>query len=78
MAWEKLFTAANELEAKLITGLLSAAGIPYRYRYSDINRYLKIVMGPVVDVEIWIPGEKMAQAREIIRAFRENGPEVSS
>ncbi|MBE3585232.1 DUF2007 domain-containing protein [Desulfofundulus thermocisternus] len=40
MAWEKLLTAANDLEADMIAGLLKQAGIPTRYKYSGINSYL--------------------------------------
>ncbi|SHF21013.1 Putative signal transducing protein [Desulfofundulus australicus DSM 11792] len=72
MAWEKLLTAANDLEADMIAGLLKQAGIPTRYKYSGINSYLKVVMGPVVPLEIWVPAEKIREAQEILAAFTGN------
>ncbi|MDQ0286277.1 hypothetical protein J2Z49_001389 [Desulfofundulus luciae] len=72
MAWEKLCTAANDLEADMIAGLLNHAGIPTQRKYSGINRCLKVIMGPVVALEIWVPAARIQEAREILAAFTQN------
>lgn len=69
MAWEKLVTARNELEAEMICGLLKSGGIPVQQKYKGIDQCLKIIMGPVVTVEIWVPAEHLAEAREMINSF---------
>lgn len=69
MKWEKLLSALNDLEADMICGLLENEGILTQRKYSGINQYLKIVMGPVVEVEIWVPYDRITEARQIIEAF---------
>lgn len=69
MAWKKLTTARNDLEAEMISGLLRGAEIPFQHRYKGINQYLKIIMGPVVAVEIWVPEERLAEALAMIESF---------
>lgn len=69
MPWKKLCTAANDIEAEMIAGLLADAGIPIQRKYTGINQYLKVVMGPVVPVEIWVPQGKVSEAKDIIKAF---------
>lgn len=72
MKWTKLADALNEMEATMIIGLLENEGIPTRKKYSGINQYLKIVMGPVVALEIWVPADREEEARNIIEAFAAN------
>lgn len=69
MEWKKLYLAANEIEAGLIAGLLKSEDIPVDLKYSGINNYLKIFMGPVVAVEIRVPAGKIREAKEIMAAF---------
>ncbi|MCL6447774.1 MAG: DUF2007 domain-containing protein [Armatimonadetes bacterium] len=69
MTWKKLTTAHNDLEAEMIGGLLRGAEIPFQRRYKSINQYLKIIMGPVVAVEIWVPEEQLAEALALLESF---------
>lgn len=72
MTWEKLCTAANDLEADMIAGLLNHSGIPTQRKYPGINRCLKVIMGPVVALEIWVPAVRIREAREVLAAFTGN------
>lgn len=58
----------------MISGLLEGGGIPTRRRYKGIDQYLKIIMGPVVAVEIWVPEENFPEALEMISSFSEDDP----
>ncbi len=69
MAWKKLLTAHNDLEAEMICGLLNGEGIPTQRRYKGVDQYLKIIMGPVVAVEIWVPEEHIEEALAIVKSF---------
>lgn len=69
MEWKKLATVDGDLEAEVVCGLLEGEGIPARKKYRGIDQYLKIVMGPVVAVEIWVPEEKFAEAGAILKSF---------
>lgn len=69
MEWKKLATVEGDLEADVVCGLLEGEGIPTKRKYRGIDQYLKIVMGPVVAVEIWVPEERHKEAGEILKAF---------
>jgi len=70
MHWQKLCTASDQVEADLIAGLLDGEGIPVKFARSGINNYLKVVMGPVVAVDILVPAEQITEAATILEAFQ--------
>ena len=72
MTWKKLTTVNNDLEAEMIGGLLRGAEIPCQRRYKGINQYLKIIMGPVVAVEIWVPEERLDEAQSLLETCPED------
>lgn len=71
MSWLKIFDAANDIEADMICTLLKNEGIMTQRKYKGANSYLKILMGPIVHTEIWVPAEKAEEASLIIKVFSE-------
>ncbi|MGI9951117.1 DUF2007 domain-containing protein [Moorellaceae bacterium AZ2] len=59
--------ATLPVEASLMKGLLESAGIPVRLRGEAIGRLYGLNFGPLGQVEVLVPEEKAAQARDILR-----------
>lgn len=71
MEWVKLASVRNDLEADLLGGLLEGEGIPVQKRYPRAGQYLKVFLGPVVEVEVWVPVAREEEARRVLGAFLE-------
>lgn len=69
MKWVKLTSARNEIEAGMICGLLEGEGILTTRKYKGPNQYLSIVMGPVVELDIWVPEDRLEESAGILKTF---------
>lgn len=74
MEWVKVASVRNDLEADILTGLLEGEGVPVQKRYPRAGQYLKVFLGPVVEVELWVPAGREAEARRIMAAFGDANP----
>jgi hypothetical protein len=61
-------TASDELEADMIVGLLSAAGIPAMVKRSVKDGYGSIYQGPFGSFDILVDEENAAAAQTVIDA----------
>jgi hypothetical protein len=68
-------TAGDSLEAEMIKGMLETAGIPVMLQGTNIGfRRLGSVAGGPVDVVV--PAERLAEARELLEEAEKHGGEV--
>lgn len=65
--WVLLLTAENDIQADLVSSLLESEGIPVLRRYPGFNHILKVIMGTVVPVELWVPAAMEEEARGLLR-----------
>lgn len=64
-SWE-LLTTVYPPEDNIIKGLLEVCGIPVLLRGEAIAAIEGITFGPLAEVRIFIPTEKMVEAKEIL------------
>ena len=64
-----LTTAGSSFEADLLESKLRAENIPVIRRYEGASNYLEIALGfnSVYPIGMYVPGEILEQAREVIR-----------
>lgn len=60
----------GSLEANLYRSLLEAQGIPVMLRQEPAGTVLGINVGPLSEVEIYVPSSHLESAREIVDAYR--------
>ena len=73
MAWEFLVNCSDDFEASFIQGLLEEKGVPtqIKYRGMGLGHYVKVLGGVGKDVDIYVPQEKMEDAREVLKDVEE-------
>ncbi|MCK9218252.1 MAG: DUF2007 domain-containing protein [Firmicutes bacterium] len=64
-----LLQAYNEVEANIIEGLLGQYNINIIKRYKGNKGYLKIIMGTVFGVDIFVMSKDYKEAMEIIESI---------
>lgn len=69
--WKFLIHAHNDLEADVIIGLLETHGIPTVKKYKAIENYVKIITGMVTGVWLYVPGDMLDLASQILKATEE-------
>jgi len=74
MEWVKLASVRNDMEADLLGGLLDGEGIPVQKKYPRAGQYLKVFLGPVVEVEVWVPVTREEEARRVLEVFLDANP----
>lgn len=71
-SWDLLKTVYPP-EDNLIKGLLEVCGIPVVLRGEAIGPLQGLTMGPLAEVRIYVPSEKVEEAREVLASeFEEN------
>ena len=68
--WIILTKIAGELQAELMRGLLEAQGIPVMLAQEGAARAIGITTGPLGEVEIMIPEDKLQDARDILTRYQ--------
>lgn len=64
--WEKVYTASGQLQAHVIKGRLESEGIPVLLRYDSGSTVFALTVDGLGEVEILVPREEAARAREIL------------
>ncbi len=68
--WERVETVSGDIYPELIRGLLESNGIPVILSQEGAGKSAyHFSVGPLSQVEIIVPSENLAQARELIDAF---------
>jgi hypothetical protein len=71
--WVQVASIQAEVQAELLRGLLEAQGIPVLLSREGAGRALGLTIGPLGEVNILVPGEFQAEAKNIIRQYEGGG-----
>lgn len=66
--WQLLRTAANDIEANIIRGILETAGIPSRLEAETATRLYGITSGALGGIRIYVPADAWKSAQDILDA----------
>ena len=66
-AWVVVATAANEMEARVIRGVLESAGIPVWERADIVKVLNPLSIGPLAEESIAVPESRVEDASNILR-----------
>ncbi|HOC06758.1 MAG: DUF2007 domain-containing protein [Bacillota bacterium] len=61
-----LVNCKDDFEAQLIEGLLKSAGIPVQRKYRGEGHVLKLYGGLGRDVDIYVPGDRLQEAMQLL------------
>ncbi len=64
-------TVSGMIEAEIVRGLLEAAEIPVWLSRESAGTTYGLTLGPMAAVDIYVPLRLEAQARALIRAYRD-------
>jgi hypothetical protein len=70
--WEHFIYLFNETEADIVMGLLESADIPVIKMYKGMGILHKVYTGKVSGVDLFVPKEKLEQAKELLRTQTED------
>jgi hypothetical protein len=68
--WVTAFTVQGELQAEILRGLLEAQGIPVELSQESAARIYGLGVGPMAEVEIIVPEEKLETAQAIFADYK--------
>ncbi len=72
MEWTLLVNCADDFEADLIIGILKEEEIIAQKKYRGMGHAMKIYGGMGRDVDIYVPAEKMTEARQILQDYKDS------
>lgn len=75
MKLEKVYTVSGQIQAHVIKGRLESEGIPVLLRYNSGSTVFALTVDGLGEVEIFVPQEEAARAREILSRPEELGEE---
>ncbi|MBA1336445.1 MAG: hypothetical protein HPY66_2880 [Firmicutes bacterium] len=64
--WAFLMNVYNDTEAEIVKGMLEAEGIPAVIRYKGMGTFLKVYTGTVIDVDLYVPRDRLEKARKLV------------
>lgn len=77
ISWEVIETVSGDLKAEILRGLLEAQGVPVVLSQEGAGRSVfHVTVGPLGEVEIFVPSGKSQLAREVIADFYAGAFEV--
>lgn len=66
-----LVNCRDDFEAQIIEGLLKSGGIPVHRKYRGTGQALKIYGGVGQNVDIYVPEERLEEARLLLESSHE-------
>jgi hypothetical protein len=67
--WEVVETVQGDLQAEILGGLLEAQGIPVSLSQEGAGRAIGLSVGPLGEVEILVPSDRLDEARAIMERY---------
>ena len=67
--WVVLAKMSGEFQAELIRGLLEAQGVPVRLIQEGAARAIGLTFGPMGEIRIMVPAEKLQEAQLVIMRY---------
>ena len=68
--WVVVGTASGELQAQLLKGLIEAQGVPARLSQEGLAKVYGFGVGPMADVEILVPSDRLAEAQAVLESYQ--------
>ena len=76
--WERLINVLDEFEMNIVRSLLESHGIPVHIEHKEAGQYLSVIMGvSKFGIDLFVPGDKLEQAREILLVLEQGSDEDS-
>lgn len=76
--WTYLCGVGQDLEADIIIGLLEAQNIPAFKRYPGAGEFMKIAYGLTSGVDIFVPGQYLDNAKDLLQTEMPNTAIIES
>ena len=70
-----LDTVSGKLEAEIIHGMLQAYGIDAMMSHEAAASIYGLGIGPTADVDLLVPEDKLAEAKQLLDDYRQGGLE---
>jgi len=70
-----LDTVSGKLEAEIIHGMLQAYGIDAMMSHEAAASIYGLGIGPTADVDLLVPEDKLAEAKQLLEEYRHGGLE---
>ncbi len=67
--WKLAYTAAGAFQAQIVRSLLEAAEIPVHVAQEGAGAVYALTVGPMGEVEVLVPDDRLAEAKDIIAAY---------
>ena len=67
--WVVVYTAAGQLRAQIVRGLLEAAGVPVETAQEGAGAQYAFTVGPMGEVDVLVPADRLAEAQAVVVAF---------
>lgn len=72
MKYEKLVDVQGRLEGNMIESYLEAEGIDVELIQESIGQSIPVTVNGLGRVQIFVPKDKLVEARELLKAYRED------
>ncbi len=67
-------TVTGMIEAEIVRGLLESAEIPVWLSHESASTAYGLTLGPMAQVEVYVPRHLEEAARDLLRAYHEGPP----
>jgi len=70
LTWEKITDIYGRIQAEMLKTFFESEGLPVQLIQEGVGEYvLPFTFGPLAKVQVFVPKEKLAQARLLLEAF---------
>jgi Putative prokaryotic signal transducing protein len=76
-SWERIGTAAGDLQAEILKGLLEAQGIPVVLSQEGAGQTFGLTVGRMGEVDILVPTHLVPQAQQVLDDYEQGKFESS-
>ncbi len=76
MTWELLTKVYDRIEAEMMKAALEALGIPVELAQESVGGTIPVSFGKFAEIHIFVPKEKLVEAREWLETYTDNEFEV--
>lgn len=73
LTWEKIAEVPGRIQAEMLKGFMEAEGVPVQLIQEGIGESVyPFTFGPLGEVQVFVPKEKLEQAEALLEAFTKN------
>lgn len=67
--WAVAYTAAGQLQAQILSGLLQASGIPTQILQEGAGAQYALTVGALGEADLLVPADQLAEAQALLAAY---------